>query len=108
MVGATDVMTEACYYLHESLSRLPRLKREDLSLVPMNGIYVLFENGEEAHGGDRIVRVGTHRGVCSLLVRVSGDVVKANCAIKSETGRDRASTRPSSAMIADGRTVTPR
>jgi hypothetical protein len=36
-------MTDACQYLHKTLSRLPRLKREDLASVPKNGIYVLFE-----------------------------------------------------------------
>ena len=30
--------------------------------IPDNGIYILFEKGERAHGVDRIVRIGTHRG----------------------------------------------
>jgi hypothetical protein len=63
-------MTDACHCLHESLSRLPRLKREDLAKVPKNGIYVLFEKGEQAHGGERIVRVGTHRGQNNLAPRI--------------------------------------
>jgi hypothetical protein len=71
-------MTDACHYLHESLSRLPRWKREDLSLVPKNGIYVLFENGEEGHGGERIVRVGTHRGQNNLPGRIREHLYKAN------------------------------
>lgn len=63
-------MTEACQYLHDVLSRLPRFKREDLGQVPNNGIYVLFEAGEEAHGGERIVRIGTHRGQNNLSGRI--------------------------------------
>ena len=63
-------MTAACQYLHESLSRLPRFKRENLANVPKNGIYILFEVGEKAHGGERIVRVGTHRGQNNLALRI--------------------------------------
>lgn len=63
-------MSEACQYLHDQLARLPRLRREDLPSVPGNGIYVLFENGEHGHGGDRIVRVGTHRGQGNLPGRI--------------------------------------
>ena len=63
-------MSEACQYLHDSLLRLPRLRREDLEEVPPNGVYALFEKGEEAHGGDRIVRIGTHRGQNNLAPRI--------------------------------------
>lgn len=71
-------MTEACQYLHDVLSRLPRLKREELAQVPKNGIYVLFEKGEAAHGGDRIVRVGTHRGQNNLQGRIREHLYKTN------------------------------
>jgi hypothetical protein len=71
-------MTDACQYLHDMLSRLPRLKREDLAKVPKNGIYVLFENGEQAHGGERIVRVGTHRGQNNLPGRIREHLFKTN------------------------------
>jgi hypothetical protein len=37
---------------------------------PENGIYVLFENGEEAHGAKRIVRVGTNAGDGHLRLRL--------------------------------------
>jgi hypothetical protein len=63
-------MTEACQYLHDTLSRLPRLKRGDLAKVPPNGVYVLFEMGEEGHGGERIVRIGTHTGQNNLAPRI--------------------------------------
>lgn len=53
MAGAIRVMSEACHYLHDTLSRLPRLKREDLAHIPQNGFYVLFENGEQGRFGVR-------------------------------------------------------
>ena len=71
-------MTDACQHLHDRLSRLPRLKREDLAKVPKNGIYVLFENGEQAHGRERIVRVGTHRGQNNLPGRIREHLYKTN------------------------------
>jgi hypothetical protein len=71
-------MTAACQYLHDTLSRLPRLKREDLAEVPDNGIYVLFETGEQGHGGQRIVRVGTHRGQNNLPGRIREHLYKTN------------------------------
>lgn len=42
----------------------------DAKQIPENGIYILFENGERAHGGDRIVRVGTHTGEGQLRSRL--------------------------------------
>lgn len=63
-------MTDACQYLHETFARLPRLRREDLSRVPSNGLYVLFEKGEKAHGVDRIVSVGTHNKQNNLAARI--------------------------------------
>jgi hypothetical protein len=71
-------MTAACQHLHDTLSRLPRLKREDLAQVPKNGIYILFENGEEGHDGNRIVRVGTHRGQNNLPGRIREHLYKTN------------------------------
>jgi len=38
--------------------------------IPHNGIYMMFERGEYAHGGDRIVRIGTHTGDKQLKSRV--------------------------------------
>jgi hypothetical protein len=38
--------------------------------IPLNGIYILFENGEAAHGTNRIVRVGTHTGSDQLRSRL--------------------------------------
>jgi hypothetical protein len=42
----------------------------DVSKIPSNGIYILFEEGEIAHGTNRIVRVGTHTGRNQLPSRL--------------------------------------
>jgi hypothetical protein len=46
--------------------------------LPLNGIYVLFEVGEHAHDGLRIVRVGTHTGAGQLPSRLTQHFVKEN------------------------------
>ena len=63
-------MTDACQYIHDEVSRLSRLQRDDLAKVPANGVYVLFQKGEGGHGVDRVVRVGTHRGQNNLTARI--------------------------------------
>jgi hypothetical protein len=42
----------------------------DERVFPLNGIYVLFESVETAHGAKRIVRVGTHTGQNQLRSRL--------------------------------------
>ena len=72
-------MSEACAELH-------RIARRgtvhgcpfDASVLPVNGIYVLFERGEQSHGGDRIVRVGTHTGDRQLRSRLQQHFVQEN------------------------------
>jgi len=60
-----------CEALHEWVNSLPVLRFPfDDSAIPMNGIYVLFERGEVAHGTSRIVRVGTHTGSNQLRSRL--------------------------------------
>ncbi len=52
-------MSDACRHLHERLTQLTRLGADfSPSDVPLNGVYVMFERGERAHGTDRVVRVG--------------------------------------------------
>ncbi len=52
-------MSDACRLLHERLTQLTHLGADfSPSDVPLNGVYVMFERGERAHGTDRIVRVG--------------------------------------------------
>lgn len=46
--------------------------------IPPNGIYVLFELNEEAHGTRRIVRIGTHTGTNQLPSRLNQHFLKPN------------------------------
>lgn len=70
-----------CQGLHE-LFRDPALPRHrfpfDGGEMPMNGIYVLFEEGEAGHGGERIVRIGTHTGEGQLRSRLAQHFLTAN------------------------------
>jgi hypothetical protein len=50
----------------------------DITRLPLNGIYALFEAGEECHGGPRTVRVGTHTGDRQLRSRMLQHFVKEN------------------------------
>lgn len=61
-----------CRKLHEWLNALPKSRFPfDDNRIPANGIYILFEKGESAHGTSRIVRVGTHIGENQLLSRLN-------------------------------------
>jgi hypothetical protein len=46
--------------------------------LPRNGIYVLFEDGEHAHGMDRVVRVGTHTGNNQFRSRLEQHFIREN------------------------------
>jgi len=46
--------------------------------IPKNGIYILFEKGENFNGLKRIVRVGTHTGRNQLQSRLRQHFVKEN------------------------------
>ncbi len=72
-------MSEICQRLHDLCNSLPRhwYPFDELS-IPRNGIYILFEKGEYAHGADRIVRVGTHRGENQLRSRLKQHFVNEN------------------------------
>lgn len=60
-----------CEELHELVNGLPRQRFPfDVAEIPLNGVYILFEEGETAHGGERIVRIGTHRGDNQLRGRL--------------------------------------
>jgi len=79
MAKRADAMSEPCRYLHEVLSKLPRFEAGyDLALIPENGVYFLFENGEEGHGKKRIVRVGTHRSQNGLAKRIKEHLLTPN------------------------------
>jgi hypothetical protein len=52
----------SCEALHALAWSLPRHRFPlDGKAIPPDGVYILFEEGETAHGGERIVRIGTHR-----------------------------------------------
>lgn len=64
-------MSKSCAELHKLFNGM---KRHSFPFnekeIPENGIYILFEKGETAHSGDRIVRIGTHTGVNQLCSRL--------------------------------------
>jgi hypothetical protein len=60
-----------CGSIHTYCHNLPRYKFPfNSDSIPNNGIYILFEKNEIAHGVDRIVRVGTHTGSNQLVPRL--------------------------------------
>ena len=72
-------MSEECSALHQWFNALPRLRFPfNEENIPLNGIYVLFEKGEKAHGADRIVRVGTHTGENQLRSRLQQHFINEN------------------------------
>jgi hypothetical protein len=72
-------MSDFCGELHRIMDRAPRFRFPfDEKKIPKNGIYVLFEKGERAHGGDRIVRIGTHTGRDQLRSRLFQHFLREN------------------------------
>jgi hypothetical protein len=64
-------MSHICHELHKVAHQLPRYDFTfEAKLIPQNGIYVLFEQGEYGHESDRIVRIGTHTGNNQLRSRL--------------------------------------
>lgn len=72
-------MSKNCHTIHQWFNSLKNLtfpfNDED---IPFNGIYVLFEKGESAHGTNRIVRIGTHTGYNQLVSRLKQHFIKEN------------------------------
>lgn len=72
-------MSIECTKIHEIASSLERHKFPfGETKIPLNGIYVLFQKGEKAHGQDRIVRVGTHTGDNQLCPRLKQHFLSEN------------------------------
>jgi hypothetical protein len=72
-------LSELCETLHRWLNTRTRYRFPfDAAAIPRNGIYVLFETGELAHGGDRVVRVGTHTGQNQLRSRLQQHFILEN------------------------------
>lgn len=68
-----------CCDLHTWSNSLPVFTFPyDESLIPENGIYLLFEKGESGHGGNRIVRIGTHTGSNQLRSRLRQHFLMSN------------------------------
>lgn len=75
LVDGSDV----CALLHHFAWNLPIHRHPiDRDLVPRNGIYVVFEEGESGHGGKRIVRIGTHTGKNQLRSRLRQHFIQEN------------------------------
>ena len=65
-------MSDACAAVHALARGLARHRFPvDPDAIPENGVYLLFEEGERGHGGDRIVRIGTHTGQYQLRSRLA-------------------------------------
>jgi hypothetical protein len=72
-------MSHNCADVHSYARSLPRLRFPfSVNGIPHNGLYLLFEDGEWSHGGDRIVRVGTHTGNNQLKSRLHQHFVNEN------------------------------
>jgi len=64
-------MASACANIHRIAHGFKRYCFPfDPDALPRNGVYILFERGESAHGGDRIVRIGSHTGTDRLAKRL--------------------------------------
>lgn len=60
-----------CAHLHRVVRRIERFRFPPPDIgIPPNGLYFIFESGEAAHGGDRIVRIGSHTGSGNLAARL--------------------------------------
>lgn len=72
-------MSKACHLLHQWANGLQKYAYGfDTQNFPENGIYLVFEKGEQAHGVNRIVRVGTHDGNGRLGKRIFEHLYKPN------------------------------
>ncbi len=72
-------MHNDCNKLHTWVNTLRLFKFPfENTTIPLNGLYILFEKGERAHGANRIVRVGTHTGQNQLRPRLKQHFVTEN------------------------------
>ncbi len=74
-----NIMENNCSKIHKLFNEckhhsIPYNENE----IPKNGIYILFEKGEFAHGGKRIVRIGTHTGKDQLRSRIKQHFLSKN------------------------------
>lgn len=72
-------MSKDCEKIHKLFNKMERFTFPFKEYnIPTNGIYILFELGEKAHGGDRIVRIGTHTGHNQLKSRIKQHFINEN------------------------------
>ncbi len=72
-------MSKECEILHAIVYSMERHHFPfDESAIPQDGIYVLFEESENGHGVERIVRVGTHTGNNQLRSRLKQHFLNEN------------------------------
>ena len=72
-------MSEVCGKVHQLVNNMKRFYFSFSQYeLPKNGVYLLFEAGEKAHGADRIVRVGTHVGNDQLRSRLRQHFINEN------------------------------
>lgn len=72
-------MSKICSRIHELVHKLPIHRFPfDNRKIPLNGVYVLFQEGELGHGAQRIVRVGTHTGNNQLRSRLKQHFMNEN------------------------------
>ena len=70
-------MNNPCAEIHAIFKKLERFNFPfDDSLIPKNGIYILYEHSELGHKQDRIVRIGTHTGENQLRSRLKQHFIK--------------------------------
>jgi hypothetical protein len=72
-------MSTECEAIHKLASELERHGFPfDESKIPLNGIYILFQKGEDGHHGERVVRIGTHTGDNQLRSRLKQHFLNQN------------------------------
>ncbi len=75
----SDKVSSNCALLHGLFNRMDIHRFPfDEKEIPLNGIYILFEEGELAHWANRIVRIGTHTGKNQLRSRLGQHFVNEN------------------------------
>ena len=72
-------MSKECETIHRLTNQLRRYSFPFTELViPLNGIYILFQKEEFGHNQDRIVRIGTHTGTDQLRSRLKQHFLTEN------------------------------
>lgn len=74
-----EEVNELCAKLHELFCNMPRFHSKTIDQVPWkDGIYIMFETGEQYRKGERIVRIGTHTSPGRLKRRLKDHYLAEN------------------------------